>query len=44
MHKLYRLKNNGMDLHTYYNYMKHIKGEFGVNCDTIVAEIVNKWF
>ena len=42
-HKLYRLKKDGMGLHTYYNYMKHIKDEFGVNYD-IVAEFVNKWF
>ena len=43
MHGLYRLKNDGMDLHTYYNYMNHIKDEFGVNYDIIVAEFVNKW-
>ena len=23
--RLYRLRNDGMDLHTYYNYMKRIK-------------------
>jgi hypothetical protein len=33
-----------MDLQTYYNYMKHIKDEFGVNYDIIAAEFVNKWF
>ena len=44
VHKLYRLKNDGMDLHTYYNYMNHIKDECGVNYDIIVAEFVNKWF
>ena len=44
MHRLYRLKNDGMDLHTYSNYMKRIKDEFGVNYDIIVAEFVNKWF
>ena len=26
VHRLYRLKNDGMDLQTYYNHMKHIKG------------------
>ena len=33
-----------MDMHTYYNYVQHIKDEFGVNYDIIVAEFVNKWF
>ncbi|MFM7982016.1 MAG: hypothetical protein ACKPKO_22125, partial [Candidatus Fonsibacter sp.] len=42
--KLYRLKNDGMDLHAYYNYMKNIKDEFGFNYDIIVAEFINKWF
>ena len=41
VHKLYRLKNDGM---TYYNHMKHLKAEFGVNYDIIVAEFVNQWF
>ena len=44
MHRLYRLKNDGMDLQTYYNYMKNIKYEIGVNYDIIVAEFINKWF
>ncbi|MFM7987144.1 MAG: hypothetical protein ACKPKO_48315, partial [Candidatus Fonsibacter sp.] len=44
VHRLYRLKNDNMDLHMYYNYMKTIKDEFGVNYDIIVAEFVNKWF
>ena len=33
VHRLYRLKNDGMDLQTYHDYMKHIKDEFGVNYD-----------
>ncbi|MFM7982304.1 MAG: hypothetical protein ACKPKO_23590, partial [Candidatus Fonsibacter sp.] len=33
VHMLYRLKNNGMDLQTYYNNMKNIKDEFGVKSD-----------
>jgi hypothetical protein len=41
--RLYRQNNDGMDLHTYYNYMKHIKDEFGLNYDIIVAEFINKW-
>ena len=40
----YRLKNDGMDLQTYHDYMKYIKDKFGVNYDIIVAEFVNKWF
>ncbi|MFM7985660.1 MAG: hypothetical protein ACKPKO_40745 [Candidatus Fonsibacter sp.] len=44
LRRLYRLKNDGMDLHTYYNYVKNIKDEFGVNYDIIVAEFINKWF
>ncbi|MFM7988160.1 MAG: hypothetical protein ACKPKO_53490, partial [Candidatus Fonsibacter sp.] len=38
VHRLYRLKNDGMDLQTYYNYMKDIKDSIGVNYDIIVAE------
>ncbi|MFM7980336.1 MAG: hypothetical protein ACKPKO_13570 [Candidatus Fonsibacter sp.] len=44
VHRLYNLNNGGMDLHTYYNYTKNIKEEFGVNYDIIVAELINKWF
>ena len=44
VHRLYRLKNDGMDLQTYYNYMKDIKDSIGVNYDIIVAEFINKWF
>ena len=44
VHKLYRLKNDGMDLQTYYEFMKSIKDEFAINYDIIVAEFINKWF
>ncbi len=44
VHRLYRLKNDGMDLQTYYNYMKNIKDSFGFNYDIIVAEFISKWF
>ncbi|MFM7986339.1 MAG: hypothetical protein ACKPKO_44205, partial [Candidatus Fonsibacter sp.] len=43
VHRLYRQKKDGMDLQTYYNYMKNTKDEFGVNYDIIVAEFINKW-
>ena len=42
--KLYRLNNDGMDLQTYYKYIKYIKDELLVNYGIIVAEFVNKWF
>ncbi|MFM7982573.1 MAG: hypothetical protein ACKPKO_24950 [Candidatus Fonsibacter sp.] len=41
MHRLHRLKNDGMNLQTYYNYMKNIKDSFSVNYDIIVAEFDN---
>ncbi|MFM7986464.1 MAG: hypothetical protein ACKPKO_44845 [Candidatus Fonsibacter sp.] len=44
VHRLYRLNDDVINLQTYYNYMQHIKDEFGVNCDIIVAAFVNKWF
>ena len=42
--RLYRLKNDGMDLHAYYEFMKTIKDEFAIKYDIIVAEFINKWF
>ena len=44
VHRLYRLKNDGMDLQTYYRYMTYIKDEYAVNYDIIVADFINKWF
>ena len=44
VHRLYRLKNDGTDLQTYYKYMKYIKDEFNVNYDINAAESINKWF
>ena len=44
VHRLYRLKNDGMDLRTYYTCMKNIKDKLGVNYDMIVAECINAWF
>ena len=35
-HKLYRLKNDAMDLHAYYEFMKSIKDEFAINYYIIV--------
>ena len=43
VHKLYRLKNGGMDLHAYYKFMTSSKDKFAVNYDIIVAEFINKW-
>ena len=44
VHKLYRLTNDGMDLHTYYEFMKSIQDEFAINYNIIVAEFIIKWF
>ena len=44
VHGLYRLKNDGMGLQTYYTYTTYIKDEYRVNYDLIVAEFFNKWF
>ena len=44
VHRLYRLKNDGMDLHAYYESMKSIKDEFAINYDISVAELINKRF
>ncbi|MFM7985932.1 MAG: hypothetical protein ACKPKO_42115 [Candidatus Fonsibacter sp.] len=40
VHRLYRLKNDGMDRQTYYNYMKHIKDEFGYNRVRVRQQVV----
>ena len=44
VHRLYRLKNDGVDLQTYYEFMKSIRDEFTIDYDIIVAEFINKWF
>ena len=44
VHRLYRLKNDGMDLKTFYEFMKSIKDEFAINYDLVAAEFINKWF
>ena len=43
VHRLYRLKNDGMDLHAYYEFMKSIEDEFAINYD-IIVEVISKWF
>ena len=42
--RLYRLNNDGMELHAYYEFMQSINVEFAINYDIIVAEFINKWF
>ena len=37
--QLLRLKNVGMDLHAYYEFMQSIKDEFTINYNVIVARI-----
>ena len=44
VHRLYRRKNDDMDLHAYDEFMKSIKDKFAINYDIIVAEFVNKRF
>ena len=44
VHRLYRLKNDGMDLHASNEFMKSIKDEVAMNYNIIVAEFINKWF
>ena len=44
MLRLYRLKNDGMDLHAYYEFMISVKDKFASDYDIIVAEFINKWF
>ena len=44
VHRLYRLTNDGMDLHAYCEFMKSIKDEFAINHDIIVEEFISKWF
>lgn len=42
-HRIYRLKNDGMDLQAYHQLMKAMKDETGANYDLIVAEWVRKF-
>ena len=44
VHRLYRLKNDGMDLHAYYEFMKSINDEFAINYNIIVAEFIKQLF
>ena len=44
VHRLFRLNNDGMGLHAYYEFMKSVKDEFAINYDIIVAEFINNWF
>ena len=44
VHRLYRLKNDGIGLHAFNEFMKSIKDEFAINYDIIVAEFISKWF
>ena len=40
-HRIYRLMHNDLDLDEYTSYMKHIKDEYGLTYDEIVAEFVS---
>ena len=43
VHRLFRLKNDSMDLHAFNEFMKSVKDEFAINYVIIVAEFINKW-
>ncbi len=43
VHRLYRLKNDNMNLTDHYQFMKSTQGQINSSYDAIVAEIVNKW-
>ncbi len=42
-HRLYRLKNDDMNLPDYYQFMNSLKDQTNVGYDVIVAEFVNRW-
>ena len=42
-HRIYRLKHNDLDLEAYTTYMNHIKDEYGLTYDDIVAEFVSSF-
>ena len=43
VHRIYRLKHNDFDLEAYTSYMNHIKDEYGLTYDDIVAEFVSSF-
>ena len=44
VHRLYRLKNEKMDLKSYQKFMLKIKDEYNMGYDMIVAEFISKFF
>ena len=42
-HRIYRLKNDGMTLELYHDFMKSIKQQFDIGYDFIVAEFVREF-
>ena len=44
VHRLYRLKNQRMDLKSYQKFMLKIKDEYNIGYDLIVAEFISKLF
>ena len=42
-HRIYRLKNDGMTLERYDDFMKSTKKQFDIGYDLIVAEFVRKF-
>ena len=44
VHRLYRLKNQHMDLDDYHNFMQGLEDDFNMTYDMIVAEFIHKFF
>ena len=44
VHRLYRLKNQKMDLDKYHNFMQSLKEEYNLSFDMIVADFIKKFF
>ena len=42
-HRIYRLTHNDMDLQDYSEYMDHVRDEYKVGYDVIVAEFVESF-
>ena len=44
VNRIYRLKNYNMDLDAYNEFMRELKDDYGITCDTRVAKFTNRWF
>ena len=44
VNRIYRLKNYNMDLDAYNEFMLEQKDDYGITYDTIVANLIGRWF